>query len=131
MRFLISGGIVFVLSLVLTTGLHAAGLAFQLALLIAYSVAIAVHLQLHRRFTFAGEGAYVLSQRRQALRFGCVVLLQYAFMAGSVAIFAPLLDLPELVVYLAAIAVMSAANYLALAARVFHAHSYAREMREG
>lgn len=121
-RFLVSGGIVFVISFSLTAGLRAAGLPFQLAFLMGYSIAIAAHLQLHRLFTFAGDGEYVLGRRHQAFRFMVVVIGQYAFIALSVALLAPALDLPSLVVYLGAIAAMSMANYLALASRVFHAH---------
>jgi putative flippase GtrA len=122
-RFLISGGIVFVISLSLTAGLHAAGLPFQAGLLLAYLIAIAVHLELHRSFTFAGHGDYMLDRRDQALRFFAVVVAQYAFIAASVAIFAPVLDVPELLVYLAAVAIMSLANFLALVSRVFHSQT--------
>jgi putative flippase GtrA len=114
--------VVFLISFSLTSGLHAVGLPFQFAFLLAYLVAVTVHLQLHRVFTFAGDGEYVLVRRNQAVRFVAVVVGQYAFIALSVAVFAPLLEVPDLVVYLGAIAVMSLANYLALAAKVFHTH---------
>ena len=121
-RFLVSGGIVFVVSFSITASLQAAGTPFQLAFLVGYSIAILVHLQLHRHFTFASDDEYVLGRRSQALRFFAVVIGQYAFIALSVAVLAPALGLANLVVYLGAIAVMSMANYLALASRVFHAH---------
>lgn len=121
-RFLISGGIVFVISFSLTAGLHAIGLPFQLGFLIAYVIAVLVHLQLHRTFTFAGDGTYALGRRAQATRFIAVIVGQYAFIAVSVAVFSPLLGIPEIVVYLGAIVVLSLANYLVLAARVFHSH---------
>ncbi len=124
-RFLISGGTVFVISFSLTAGLHALGAPFQVGFLIAYAIAVTVHLQLHRRFTFGGEGDFALAHRAQAVRFLLVVVGQYAFIALAVAIFAPLLDLPQIVVYLLAIAVLSVANYITLAARVFHRHDEA------
>jgi putative flippase GtrA len=120
-RFLLSGGIVFIVSFSLTAGLHTAGLPFQLAFVIGYFIAVLVHLQLHRHFTFAGGGEYALGARHQAIRFVAVVVGQYAFIALAVAVLTPLTGLPSLVVYVGAIALMSAANFLLLASRVFHA----------
>lgn len=122
-RFLLAGGIVFVLGFSLTAGAMALGVTFQLAFIFSYTVAITVHLQLHRLFTFAGDGEYVLGRGGQAWRFVVIVIGQYAFIAASVAVFAPVLGVPDLVVYVGAVVLLSIANYVVLATRVFHSHS--------
>jgi putative flippase GtrA len=119
-RFLVSGGIVAAISLSLTTTLKLTGTPFQLAFIVGYACGIAAHFALHRYFTFASVEAYALSARSQAQRFVMTVLAQYVIIAVGVAVLAPLLGVPDLVVYFALIVVMSVGNFLITRHRIFH-----------
>jgi putative flippase GtrA len=122
-RFLISGGIVAVVSLSLTTTLRLTGTPFQLAFAVGYVCGIAVHFCLHRYFTFASVERYALGARSQARRFIATVVIQYLLIAGGVALLAPLLGVPDLVVYFALIVLMSVGNFLITRHRIFHGES--------
>lgn len=122
-RFLISGGIVAIISLSLTTTLRLTGTPFQIAFAVGYVCGIAVHFGLHRYFTFASVESYALGARSQAQRFVATVVIQYLVIAGGVALLSPLLGVPDLAVYFALIVLMSGANFLITRHRIFHGHS--------
>ncbi len=119
-RFLISGGIVAVVSLSLTTTLRLTGTPFQLAFAVGYVCGIIVHFGLHRYFTFASVETYALGARSQAQRFVATVVVQYLLIAGGVALLAPLLGVPDLAVYFTLIVLMSVGNFLITRHRIFH-----------
>ena len=119
-RFLISGGVVAVVSVSMTTALRLAGLPFQIAFAFGYCCALAVHFVLHRSFTFASKEAYALTGPRQATRFIATALTQYVLIAFGVAVLAPLLGLRDLVVYLILIVCMSGGNFFITRHRIFH-----------
>lgn len=119
-RFLISGGIVAVVSISLTTTLRVLGTPFQLAFVIGYGIALSVHFLLHRRFTFASEDEFALAPTHQARRFLLTAGTQYAIIAGGVAVLAPLLHVPDLAVYLTLIVILSCANFVITRHRIFH-----------
>jgi putative flippase GtrA len=119
-RFLISGGLVASVSLSLTTALHLGGVPFQIAFIAGYSVGILVHFLLHRSFTFASDDGFALGAPAQARRFVLTVLVQYALIAGGVAVLAPALGLPELAIYFGLIVLIATGNFLVVRHRIFH-----------
>ncbi len=98
-----------------------AGLPFQAALALGYGVALALNFTLHRTFTFASDDGYALRLHGQVGRFLAIALTQYLVTALAVAWLPDALGLPELVVWVAVVAIFAIGSFLALKVTTFHA----------
>jgi len=121
-RFAIAGGVVTVVYVATTTLLaQVFGVAFQVALVIGYTLGLCVHFTLQRVFVWVHHEEFVLSVHQQAGRYLLLAGLQYATTAAAVAVLPSPLGLSSQVVYLGAVVVVTAANFLIFGSRVFHA----------
>jgi len=123
-RFAIAGGVVTVVYVATTTLLaQVFGVAFQVALVIGYTLGLCVHFTLQRVFVWVHHEEFVLSVHQQAGRYLLLAGLQYATTAAAVAVLPSPLGLSSQVVYLGAVVVVTAANFLVFGSRVFHARA--------
>jgi putative flippase GtrA len=123
-RFAIAGGVVTVVYVATTTLLaQVFGVAFQAALFIGYALGLCVHFTLQRVFVWVHHEEFVLSVHQQAGRYLLLAGLQYATTAAAVAVLPSPLGLSSQVVYLGAVVVVTAANFLIFGSRVFHARA--------
>jgi len=121
-RYAIAGAIVGLTYVALTLALSGpAGWPIQLAIPVAYALAVALHFALQRLFVFRDREAFVLATHRQVGRYLVLCLVQYALTAASTAVLPGLLGLPESVVYVGTVAVVSAGAFVVLRTSVFHA----------
>jgi putative flippase GtrA len=121
MRFLLSGGVVALLYLGLTSLLGAIiGLPFQLAIAIGFCTAISVHFSLQRAFVWDRTHGFALGLREQVIRYLVLAAIQYGATAAGTALLPSVLGVSSEVAYLISAAVMSAANFLMFRSRVFH-----------
>lgn len=126
LRFAIAGSVVAVVYLTLTTVLHSVlGLSFQLALVLGFSVALAVHFTLQRGFVWRHDGAFALPVHHQAFRYLSVCFAQYGLTALSTAELPKLLDLPVEGVYVVTVIVLAGLNFILFRGRVFHSDDLA------
>jgi putative flippase GtrA len=120
-RYAIAGATVAVVYVGLTLLLSGpAGLAIQAAIPIAYVTAITVHFTLQRWFVFHDAGAFALAMHHQVGRYLVIGLVQYATTAAATAVLPGVLDLPEKLVYVGAVGVISAVSFVLLRTSVFH-----------
>jgi putative flippase GtrA len=123
-RFAIAGGVVTVVYVATTTLLaQVFGVAFQVALVSGYTLGLCVHFTLQRVFVWVHHEEFVLSVHQQAGRYLLLAGLQYATTAAAVAVLPSPLGLSSQVVYLGAVVVVTAANFLIFGSRVFHARA--------
>jgi putative flippase GtrA len=121
-RFALSGGVVAVVYVTVTTVLHDVFAArFQIALAIGFAVGVALHFTLQRLFVWRHRQRFALAVHHQALRYLLVCASQYGLTAVSTARLPALLGLPVEVVYLMTILVVASVNFLVFRGRVFHA----------
>ena len=121
-RFAIAGSVVMVVYVATTTLLaQVFGVPFQVALVTGYTLGLCVHFTLQRVFVWVHHEEFVLSIHQQAGRYLLLAGLQYAVTAAAVAVLPSLLGLSSQIVYLGAVAVVTAANFLIFGGRVFHA----------
>jgi putative flippase GtrA len=118
-RFAISGGVVAALYVSAMTGLVLAGIPAQVALPIAYALAIALHFTLNRRFVFVSQHGYTHALSAQGRRYLVVAFASYALTAASLAIFPSALDAPRLAVYYVTAATLSLGSFMLLRRWVF------------
>ena len=123
-RFAIAGAVVTVVYVATTTLLaQVFGVAFQVALIVGYTLGLCVHFTLQRVFVWVHHEEFVLSAHQQAGRYLLLAGLQYGTTAAAVAVFPSLVGLSSQVVYLGAVVVVTAANFLIFGSRVFHARA--------
>jgi putative flippase GtrA len=119
-RFGISGGTV--AAVYLGLGLLFSGpfgWPIQVAIPVAYLLAVCLNFSLQRWFVFRGS-EFALSMREQAWRYVPTGLAQYGFTALCTAFLPDPLGVSEKVVYVCAVLVASLATFLFLRWRVFH-----------
>jgi putative flippase GtrA len=120
-RYGIAGATVAVVYIGLTLLLSGpVGLPIQAAIPIAYVTAITVHFTLQRWFVFHDAGAFALVMHHQVGRYLAIGLVQYATTAAATAVLPSVLGLPEKVVYVAAVGVLSVGSFVLLRTSVFH-----------
>lgn len=120
-RFVASGGAVALVYIATTTFLaQVIGIAFEVALAIGFSLAIATHFTLQRVFVWAHADGFALPVRRQAARYLPMAAIQYGLTAAATAVLPKLLGVRTEVVYLCAAGLLSAVNFFVFRARVFH-----------
>jgi len=97
------------------------GVAIQIAIPIAYLLAISLHFNLQRRFVFRHVATFALSGRKQAARYVVVAAIQYPTTALCTAVLPGVLGLSERTTYLGTAIAISVTFYLVLRSHVFHA----------
>jgi putative flippase GtrA len=120
-RYAIAGATVAVVYIGLTLLLSGpVGMPIQAAIPIAYVTAITVHFTLQRWFVFHDAGVFALAMHHQVGRYLAIGLVQYSTTAAATAVLPGVLGLPERVVYVCAVGVISAASFVLLRTSVFH-----------
>jgi putative flippase GtrA len=123
-RFVLAGCAVTAVYLTTTTTLAVLfGVPFEVALAIGFFLALILHFTLQRTFVWVNSEEFALPFRRQVGRYLLVAGSQYAVTAASVTLLPAALGLPAEVVYLAAVALTTSANFVVFRNGVFHATS--------
>ncbi len=118
-RFALTGGVVAALYVSVMTLLVLAGMPAQVALPIAYAVAIALHFTLNRRFVFVSQHGYAHALSAQGRRYLAVAFASYALTAIALAVLPGALDAPRLLVYYVTAVTLSLGSFLLLRRWVF------------
>jgi putative flippase GtrA len=120
-RFALAGGtvaLVYVTTTILLS--EVAGVRFQLALAIGFSVALIVHFTLQRLFVWTHHEEFALPLHHQAGRYLIAAGVQYGVTAASTALLPAALGVSSEIVYLATVAVLLGINFLVFRHRIFH-----------
>lgn len=121
-RFVVNGCTTAFVYLLSTTFLAlVAGLPFQVALAVGFSLAVVVNFTLHRGFVWIHQEEFALPFRHQFGRYIAVAGTQYGLTAASVALVPRALGLPTEVVYLATTLLLTPVNFAVFRFGVFHA----------
>jgi putative flippase GtrA len=124
LRFVISGCVVALVYIAVTTVLHDAfAVPFQTALAIGFASGVCLHFTLQRLFVWRHYQKFALAFHRQASRYLGVCVTQYAITALSTSQLPSLLRTPVEVVYLVTMVTVAAVNFLVFRGRVFHPDS--------
>jgi putative flippase GtrA len=120
-RFVLSGAFVALVYTATTSILaHVVRIQFQVALVIGYTVGLATHFALQRRYVWTHEDGFELGIHHQVPRYLLLALAQYGLTAALTATVPSALDVPTEAVYLVTVALLGAANFVILRTRVFH-----------
>jgi putative flippase GtrA len=120
-RFALTGGLVTVLYLTVTTVLsQLVGLPFQVALAIGFVSALLLHFTLQRLFVWIHEDGFALPLRHQVGRYLLMAGAQYGGTAAATAVLPGALGVPTELVYLATMAVATTAGFLIMRFVIFH-----------
>jgi putative flippase GtrA len=120
-RFALSGGLVTVVNLGVTTLLgEGVGINFDIAIACGFVVAISIHFTLQRFFVWDRSRNFALSLRHQIGRYLIVAAAQYGATAGGTAALKGLFGVPQEIAYLMAVATVTLCNFFLLGSRVFH-----------
>ncbi len=123
-RFAIAGATVAVLYIAVTTTLaDGFGVRFQIALIVAFGIAVVAHFTLQRMFVWVTHSEFALPVQSQAARYLLAAGAQYAMTAAAVAYLPGPLGVSATFVYLGAVFVCSVLNFLVFRLRVFHAEA--------
>lgn len=121
LRFATAGGLVALVYLGLGVALSGPlGLPIQVAIPIAYVVAISLHYGLQRWFVFAHADAFALRGRAQLRRYVVVGAIQYALQALATSLLPDVLGVSEQVVFVAVAVLTPVVTFVVLRAAVFH-----------
>lgn len=121
LRYLIAGGSVFVFYVLLTLLLSGpVGLPVQLALVIGFSCAIAVHFFAQRFFVFAHVESFAISGSHQVARYALFACFQYAATALGTAAVQSAFQTSGQVAYLIAVSLVTVVVFIVLRTRIFH-----------
>jgi len=121
-RFALSGSLVAILYVSITTLLHEAfAVPFQIALAAGFLVGVTVHFTLQRVFVWRHYEQFALAWHQQATRYLLVCGSQYGITALSSAQLPALLGLPVELVYLLTVLSVTGLNFILFRGRVFHA----------
>jgi putative flippase GtrA len=134
LRYTVAGGLVALLYVGGTLLLSGpVGLPIQIAIPIAYAVAVACHFLLQRLFVFRHEGGFALSAREQIVRYLIIAATQYPATAALTALLPAIFDISERTAYLITVVVISLTFFFVLRWGVFHPHDerLAQEQRTG
>ena len=104
----------------LTSILAVIGIPFQVALIISFLAAVALHFTLQRVFVWSRRREYALPMRQQLQRYLPLVVVQYVTTATATAILPTRMGLPVLAVYIGITLAYSLLNFLFFRARIFH-----------
>jgi putative flippase GtrA len=122
MRYACSGVVVSIVYISITTLLsQVVHMRFELALVIGWFAAIAVHFTLQRTFVWVREQRYALPFARQVGRYLLIAVSQLGVTTATTALLPPLLGVSTEPVYLATGALITVFNFLVFRNGVFHA----------
>lgn len=129
LRFAISGTVVALVYVTLTTVLHDLfDVRFQIALAIGFVVSVSLHFTLQRLFVWRHYEKFALRAHHQAARYLSVCGAQYGITALSTSQLPGLVGVSVEVVYLVTVLTVAGVNFTVFRGRVFHADaSGARE----
>lgn len=120
-RFALSGSLVAVVYVSVTTALHDLfAVPFQTALAIGFVVGVALHFTLQRVFVWRHRQKFSLAAHHQAVRYLCVCGSQYGVTALSTSQLPGLVGLPVEVVYVTTMLALACFNFIVFRGRVFH-----------
>ncbi len=120
-RYGVNGTASTVLYILLTLLLEGpGGVAIQVAIPVAYALALVCNFTLQRTFVFPRAEGFALAPRAQLARYVGAVLVQYAITATATAKLPGLLGVPETDVYVATVLCLAVAAFLTLRTVVFH-----------
>lgn len=122
-KFALTGGLVAATHIGLVTGMVLGGVPIQVALVLAFIVAIAMHFTLNRQWVFRHESGYRLRFSAQGVRYLASAALSYACTAIGVAVLPDALGIPELAAFFLMTAVMACVTFALLHLWVFHTHA--------
>jgi putative flippase GtrA len=123
-RFALSGVVVSIVYITITTVLsEVSHLRFQIALVIGWCAAVAVHFTLQRTFVWRRDASFALPFGRQVGRYLLVALSQLGVTAATTAVLPSVLGVPAEAVYLATAALITLVNFLVFRNGVFHAEA--------
>jgi len=123
-RFALSGGTVALVYLGTTTVLaEVAGMPFQAALAIGFSLGLVVHFTLQRLFVWTHHEEFALPLSHQIGRYLLAAAVQYGVTAASTGLLPSALGVPAEIVYLATVAVVLSSNFLVFRHGIFHART--------
>jgi putative flippase GtrA len=121
-RFAFSGVVVSIVYITVTTVLsQVSHLRFQIALVIGWSAAVAVHFTLQRTFVWRRQAAFALPFRRQVGRYLLVAVSQLGVTAATTTILPSVLGVSAEVVYLGTALLVTLINFLVFRNGIFHA----------
>ncbi len=121
LRFATAGGLVALVYLGLGVALSGPlGVPIQVAIPIAYVVAVSLHYSLQRWFVFAHADAFALGGRAQLRRYVAVGAGQYALQALATSFLPDVLGVSEQVVFVAVAVLTPIVSFVVLRAAVFH-----------
>jgi putative flippase GtrA len=120
-RFAISGTIVAVVYVSITTILHyAAGVPFQIALVTGFLLGVCLHFTLQRVFVWRHHEQFALAMHHQAVRYLVLCSSQYGVTALTTSQLPSLIGLPVEAVYLLTVVSIAIFNFTIFRGRVFH-----------
>jgi putative flippase GtrA len=121
LRYGVSGTASTLLYIMLTLLLEGpGGLPIQLAIPVAYALALICNFTLQRTFVFPRSGGFALRTRSQLARYVGAVLVQYAITATATAKLPGWLNVPEVDVYVVTVLCLAVCAFLTMRALVFH-----------
>lgn len=120
-RYGIAGGCVAVVYLGTPLLLHdVVGLPIEVAIPIAYALAITLHFNLQRHFVFRHVDEFALSTRQQIGRYAMIAAVQYPTTALATAFLPKLLHISSDAAFLVVSLSISLSAFLLLRGHVFH-----------
>jgi putative flippase GtrA len=120
-RFAVSGSVVAVVYVSVTTVLHDAfAVPFQAALAIGFVTGLGLHFTLQRMFVWRRREQFALAVHHQAVRYLCVCASQYGVTALATAQLPSLVGLPVEAIYLLTMFTIAVFNFLIFRGGVFH-----------
>jgi putative flippase GtrA len=123
MRYVIAGGIVAVVYLGVPIALNGgAGVPIEVAIAIAYVLAVTLHFNLQRHFVFRHVGVFELSRRAQIGRYIMMGAVQYPTTAVATALLPKVLGLSSRATFVVVSLVMSATLFIVLRTHIFQSH---------
>ena len=125
-KFALTGVLVGLTHLGLVSAMFLSGVPIQVALALAFMVALAMHFTLNRQWVFAANSGYALHFTIQGVRYLLAAALSYAGTAIAVAVLPDPLGIPELAVFFMATAVMATVTFVLLNFWVFRRAEPAR-----
>lgn len=122
-KFAFTGALVAGTHLGLVTGMVLGGLPIQVALIIAYIIAIAMHFTLNRQWVFRHESGYALRFSAQGVRYLVAAVFSYGMTAIGVAVLPAAFGIPDLAAFFVMTAVMACVTFAILHLWVFRTHA--------
>jgi putative flippase GtrA len=121
LRYAIGGTFTTVVYVGLVLGLSGpADVPIQLAIVIGYGTALAIHFRLQHRFVFRRDDGFALERRHQLRRYLTTAATQYSLAALSTGLLPGILGVHEQIVYVVTALSLAAVTFLVLRTHVFH-----------